>query len=38
MAIIEPGIQLLHRWRPDTDPGQWDDADISAYALIAYKS
>jgi SAM-dependent methyltransferase len=37
MEIVEPGIQLLHRWRPDTDPEQVSDADVSAYGLIACK-
>jgi hypothetical protein len=38
MDLVEPGISLPHRWPPDTDPGQWADGDISAYALIARKS
>jgi len=37
MDIIEPGVAVLHRWRPDTDPDLHSDAEVSAYALIARK-
>ncbi|OHV62277.1 hypothetical protein BCD48_39420 [Pseudofrankia sp. BMG5.36] len=37
LEIIEPGITLLHRWRPDSDPDLYSDADVSAYGLIARK-
>ncbi|WP_076784776.1 SAM-dependent methyltransferase [Parafrankia discariae] len=37
LELAEPGLGLLHRWRPDTDPQQWADEDISAYALVARK-
>jgi hypothetical protein len=37
MEILEPGVVLLHRWRPDTDPEQYPDADVSGYGLIARK-
>jgi hypothetical protein len=37
MEILEPGIEVLHRWRPDPDADRYSDADVSAYALIARK-
>jgi SAM-dependent methyltransferase len=37
MDLIDPGIVLLHRWRPDTDPSIFADTDIGGYALIARK-
>jgi SAM-dependent methyltransferase len=37
MDIIDPGIVLLHRWRPDTDPSMFADTDVSGYGLIAHK-
>jgi hypothetical protein len=37
MELVEPGIQLLHRWRPETDPDELDDATVGSYGLIAYK-
>jgi SAM-dependent methyltransferase len=37
MDLIDPGVVLLHRWRPDTDPSIFADTDISGYALIARK-
>jgi hypothetical protein len=37
LEIVEPGTVLLHRWRPDTDPDEYLDADVSAYCLIAHK-
>ncbi|MBL7493666.1 SAM-dependent methyltransferase [Frankia sp. AgB1.9] len=37
MEIVEPGTAVLHRWRPDTDPDEYADADVSAYGLIARK-
>ncbi|WP_041939577.1 MULTISPECIES: SAM-dependent methyltransferase [Frankia] len=38
--LVEPGVEVLHRWRPEpgSDPDLIADADISAYALIARKS
>jgi hypothetical protein len=38
MDTVEPGIALLHRWRPDCDPDQFADRDVSGYGLIARKS
>jgi hypothetical protein len=37
MELIEPGIELVHRWHPDTDPDLYTDAEISVYGLIARK-
>jgi SAM-dependent methyltransferase len=37
MDILDPGVAVLHRWRPDEDPAAHSDADVSAYGLIAAK-
>jgi hypothetical protein len=37
LEIIRPGVVLLHRWRPDSDPEQHADHDVSGYGLIAFK-
>lgn len=37
MELVEPGITLLHRWRPDGDPDQYTDRDAPLYGLIAQK-
>jgi hypothetical protein len=37
MDIIEPGTVALHRWRPEVDPDQLADRDVSGYGLIARK-
>jgi hypothetical protein len=38
LEIVEPGIELVHRWHPDADPDLYADADISLYGLVARKS
>jgi hypothetical protein len=37
MEIIDPGIVLLHRWRPDADTGLHADADVPIFGLVARK-
>jgi hypothetical protein len=37
MELVEPGIELVHRWRPDTDPELYAHDNISMYGLIARK-
>ena len=36
LELVEPGIQVVHRWRPDgTDPDGLTDAQISLYGAVA---
>jgi hypothetical protein len=41
LDLVEPGLELAHRWRPDPgtasgrDPGY--DADVSIYGAVARK-
>jgi hypothetical protein len=44
LDLVEPGIQLAHRWRPDSDEGtahigsaEIKDADVSMWAGVALK-
>lgn len=38
LELIEPGVQVLHRWRPDsTSNGDLTDAEVSVYAGVAFK-
>ncbi|HZG06125.1 MAG TPA: SAM-dependent methyltransferase [Streptomyces sp.] len=37
--LVEPGIAVSHRWRPDSEdePGNVTDAEAACYAAVAYK-
>jgi hypothetical protein len=37
LEIIDPGTTVVHRWRPDTDPDQYADAEVNMYGLVARK-
>jgi hypothetical protein len=37
MELVEPGVVLLHRWRPEAAAGLPADSDVSGYGLIARK-
>jgi S-adenosyl methyltransferase len=38
LELIEPGVQLLHQWRPDgTSDGSLTDAEVSVYAGVGLK-
>jgi trans-aconitate methyltransferase len=38
LELIEPGVRLIHRWRPDPDLDEAvDDADIGMYGGVARK-
>jgi hypothetical protein len=37
LQILEPGITMAHRWRPDSDPDLLSDTEVSIYGLIARK-
>ncbi|ORT92839.1 methyltransferase, partial [Frankia casuarinae] len=34
LDLIDPGIQALHRWRPDDTSGDITDGQVSSYAAI----
>jgi hypothetical protein len=35
--LLEPGVQLVHHWRPDADAAPIRDEDIAMYAGVAVK-
>jgi hypothetical protein len=38
LDLVKPGIEVLHRWRPDdTVPAGLTDAEVSAYGGIGRK-
>jgi hypothetical protein len=39
MELVEPGVTMAHRWRPDSpaDVDHYADPDVSIYGLIARK-
>jgi hypothetical protein len=37
MELVEPGVVLLHRWRPEATADLPADSDVSGYGLIARK-
>jgi hypothetical protein len=38
MELIEPGVEVPHRWRPDgVAPAKKMDVQVSAYAAVARK-
>jgi hypothetical protein len=37
LEIVDPGIVPVHRWRPDTDPDQYQDEQIGIYGLVGRK-
>ncbi|CAI7977364.1 MULTISPECIES: SAM-dependent methyltransferase [unclassified Parafrankia] len=39
LDLVDPGVQLLHRWRPDDDtPTGLTDAEVGGYGAIARKA
>jgi hypothetical protein len=38
LDLVEPGVTLVHRWRPDRKSEGVDDRDISQYGGVALKS
>ncbi|MBL7490224.1 SAM-dependent methyltransferase [Frankia sp. AgB1.9] len=38
MELLDPGVQMVHRWRPeDTKKSRVADAQVAVYGLVAYK-
>ncbi|MBL7497189.1 SAM-dependent methyltransferase [Frankia sp. CNm7] len=37
MALVEPGVVPIHRWRPDAGSGEYGDTEIGVYGLVARK-
>ncbi|WP_261566957.1 SAM-dependent methyltransferase [Frankia gtarii] len=38
LELVEPGVQVVHRWRPDpTAPSELTDAEVSIYGALARK-
>jgi hypothetical protein len=38
LELIEPGVQLVHNWRPDVDPEQRvPDTEVAMYGGVALK-
>jgi len=38
LALVEPGVVFVHRWRPDDEDRATDDADVAMYGGVAVKS
>jgi hypothetical protein len=37
LELVEPGVQLIHRWRPDGTADTLTDAEVSCYGAVARK-
>jgi hypothetical protein len=35
LELEEPGLELVHRWRPEPEPEQLEDAAVSCYGAVA---
>jgi hypothetical protein len=35
--LLDPGVTLVHHWRPDADAAPISDQDIAMYAGVAIK-
>jgi hypothetical protein len=35
MRLVEPGITMVHRWRPESDGALLPDERVSMYGLVA---
>jgi O-methyltransferase involved in polyketide biosynthesis len=37
LDLVDPGVVLLHRWRPDAEAAAVDDSEISQFGAVAIK-
>jgi SAM-dependent methyltransferase len=38
LDLVEPGVQLIHRWRPDGTADTLTDAEVSCYGAVARRT